>query len=157
MKFLAAGLLLLFVLLQYRLWLGEGGMREVTQLRGEISAQREENRQLRERNRTLAAEVQDLKKGTTAIEERARTDLGMIGQGETFYHVVEPRRAVPGPVSHPDQNEATKAAPFSEPSPAERSVPPPPASSPRERPDHGNGAAELTDTRRASGQPATAR
>jgi cell division protein FtsB len=93
MKFLAAGLLTLMVLLQYRLWLGEGGMREVSRLRAEITAQREENAQLRERNRTLAAEVQDLKKGTTAIEERARTDLGMVGKGETFYQVATPKPA----------------------------------------------------------------
>jgi cell division protein FtsB len=93
MKFLAAGLLALLLLLQYRLWLGEGGSREVARLREEISAQRAENEQLKVRNRTLAAEVQDLKKGTTAIEERARTDLGMVGQGETFYQVVVPRQA----------------------------------------------------------------
>lgn len=88
MKFLAAGLLLLLLLLQYRLWLGEGGMREVYRLRAEIGAQQKENGQLRERNRTLAAEVQDLKKGTTAIEERARTDLGMVGKSETFFQVI---------------------------------------------------------------------
>lgn len=105
MKFLAAGLLVLLVLLQYRLWLGDGGMREVARLRTEIEHQKVENDTLRERNRTLAAEVQDLKKGTTAIEERARTDLGMVGQGETFFQVVTPPGApqepatqdVPGP------------------------------------------------------------
>jgi cell division protein FtsB len=77
------------VLLQYRLWFGQGGMREVGRLRAEIAAQRDENATLRERNRTLAAEVQDLKKGTVAIEERARTDLGMIGKSETFFQVVK--------------------------------------------------------------------
>jgi len=91
MKFLAAALLVLLVLLQYRLWLGEGSMREVSRLRAEIETQRGENQQLKERNRTLAAEVQDLKKGTIAIEERARTDLGMVGRGETFYQVVPPK------------------------------------------------------------------
>jgi cell division protein FtsB len=95
MKFLAAGLLVLLVLLQYRMWLGDGGMREVTRLRSEIEQQRTQNESLRERNRTLAAEVQDLKKGTTAIEERARTDLGMVGQGETYYQVVTPKGAAP--------------------------------------------------------------
>jgi cell division protein FtsB len=89
MKYLAAALLIVLVLLQYRLWFSDGGMREVSQLRAEIAAQRQENESLRERNRTLAAEVQDLKKGTVAIEERARTDLGMIGKGETFYQVVK--------------------------------------------------------------------
>jgi len=105
MKFLAAGLLVLLVLLQYRLWLGDGGMREVVRLREEIEHQKVENATLRERNRTLAAEVQDLKKGTTAIEERARTDLGMVGQGETFFQVVAP----PG-----SQKPAPEEAPASE-------------------------------------------
>lgn len=97
MKYLAAGLFILLVLLQYRIWLGDGGMREVARLRSEIGAQQAENAKLRERNRTLAAEVQDLKKGTTAIEERARTDLGMVGQGETFFQVVVPRVKPPPP------------------------------------------------------------
>lgn len=98
MKVLAACLVVVLVLLQYRLWLGDGGMREVHRLRAEIEVQREQNRELKERNRTLAAEVQDLKKGTVAIEERARTDLGMVRSGETFYQVVEPK-AVPQPAS----------------------------------------------------------
>jgi cell division protein FtsB len=91
---------MLLALLQYRLWLGEGGMREVRRLRAEIEAQRDENQQLKERNRTLSAEVLDLKKGTVAIEERARTDLGMVGKGETFYQVVPPKAAV-APESEP--------------------------------------------------------
>jgi cell division protein FtsB len=90
MKFLAAALVALVLVLQYRVWLGDGGIREVALLRKEIAQQEQENDKLRERNRTLAAEVQDLKKGTTAIEERARTDLGMVGQRETFYQVVTP-------------------------------------------------------------------
>jgi cell division protein FtsB len=100
MKFLVATLVIVLALLQYRLWLGEGGMREVRRLRVEIQAQRDENQQLKERNRTLSAEVIDLKKGTVAIEERARTDLGMVGKGETFYQVVPPKAAVaPEPTS----------------------------------------------------------
>ena len=91
MKYLAAVLLVLLVLLQYRLWFGDSGVREVNRLRSEIAHQKDENELLRERNRTLAAEVQDLKKGTTAIEERARTDLGMVGERETFFQVVTPR------------------------------------------------------------------
>jgi len=91
MKYLALALLILLVLLQYRLWFGDAGVREVNRLHAEIEHQRAENEQLRERNRTLSAEVQDLKKGTTAIEERARTDLGMVGPNETFFQVVTPR------------------------------------------------------------------
>ena len=94
MKVLAAAIVMLLVLLQYRLWLGEGGLREVGRLRAEIQSQRDVNQRLKERNRTLAAEVTDLKKGTVAIEERARTDLGMVGKGETFYQVVPPSAAV---------------------------------------------------------------
>src|SRR5688572_19005335 len=109
MKFLAAGLLILLVLLQYRLWLGEGGMREVTRLRAEIVTQRDKNQQLKERNRTLGAEVQDLKKGTVAIEERARTDLGMVGKGETFYQVVTPKTAPAASSESKDAAPATEA------------------------------------------------
>lgn len=109
MKLLAAGLVVLLVLLQYRLWLGEGGMREVSRLRAEIVTQREQNQQLKERNRTLAAEVQDLKKGTVAIEERARTDLGMVGKGETFYQVVTPKGAPPASSESEDAARDTQA------------------------------------------------
>jgi cell division protein FtsB len=107
MKILAAALVIVLVLLQYRLWLGDGGMREVHRLRAEIDVQKDQNRELKERNRTLAAEVQDLKKGTVAIEERARTDLGMVGRGETFYQVVEPKATVqpaPAPSSEPEED-----------------------------------------------------
>lgn len=108
MKYLAAVSLILLALLQYRLWLGDGGMREVVRLRDEIEVQRVENETLRERNRTLTAEVQDLKKGTVAIEERARTDLGMVGRGETFYQVVPPKDA--SPVAKNDAGAAARVA-----------------------------------------------
>jgi cell division protein FtsB len=88
MRILIAVLVLLVLGLQYRLWFGDGGMSEVSRLREEVSAQKLENERLLERNRTLSAEVQDLKKGKTAIEERARTDLGMVGSNESFYQVM---------------------------------------------------------------------
>jgi len=114
MKYLAAALLALLVLLQYRLWLGEGGMREVGRLRAEIATQRQENENLRERNRTLAAEVQDLKKGTVAIEERARTDLGMIGKAETFYQVVtDEKQAAAAKLAQPELARPESAQPAS--------------------------------------------
>ena len=72
-------------------------MREVWRLEKAIEAQEQENAGLNERNRTLAAEVRDLKEGRTAIEERARTDLGMIGANETFYQVVPPGTATKAP------------------------------------------------------------
>jgi len=89
MRIIAAVLLVIVLALQYRLWLGDGGMREVWHLRDEVATQRAENEQLKERNRTLLAEVQDLKQGKTAIEERARTDLGMVRNDETFYQVMD--------------------------------------------------------------------
>lgn len=87
-RIIAAVLLIVALLLQWRLWASDNGMREVWRLRQEIDMQKGDNEALQERNRTLTAEVQDLKKGKTAIEERARTDLGMVGSNETFYQVL---------------------------------------------------------------------
>ena len=88
---IVAGLMFAAVLaLQYRLWVSPNGMRDVWRTDKAIEAQTAENSRLRERNTTLAAEVRDLKEGRAAIEERARTDLGMIGTNETFFQVVLP-------------------------------------------------------------------
>jgi cell division protein FtsB len=88
MRIVAAVLLVLVLALQYRLWVSDDGMREMWRLRDEVATQQAENEKLKERNRTLVAEVQDLKQGKTAIEERARTDLGMVGKDESFYQVM---------------------------------------------------------------------
>lgn len=90
-------LIALIIASQYPLWFGNGGVFAVLRLKHEIVAQREENGSLRERNQALAADVIDLKQGLAAIEERARIELGMIKQGETFYQVVEPAPADGGP------------------------------------------------------------
>lgn len=89
MRILVAILLILFVLLQYDLWVGDGSLATVWHLKQEIKKQKTENRQLRERNRALEAEVQDLKQGLDALEERARDEMGMIREGETFIQVIE--------------------------------------------------------------------
>jgi cell division protein FtsB len=89
MKFLVAALIAALALLQYRLWVSDEGLREVWHLRQAVENQRAENAVLTERNAQLKAEVADLKQGLTALEERARHDLGMIGGNETFYQVVE--------------------------------------------------------------------
>ena len=88
-----AGLLLAAAIagLQYRLWFGDGSVAEVMELRAGIEAQREENRRLYARNRALEAEVVDLKTGLESIEYRARRDLGMTREDETFYQIVERR------------------------------------------------------------------
>ena len=82
-------LVLLIVLLQYRLWLDKGGIPEVLQLEKEVEMVTLEVNTLKERNQKLAAEVVDLKTGIEAIEERARTDLGMIKEDEIYYQVVD--------------------------------------------------------------------
>ena len=83
-------LLILLIALQVHLWTGRGGMRDVWRLQQRIEEQKAENAKLKARNDTLSAEVEDLKHGEEAIEERARSELGLIRPGETFYQVVEP-------------------------------------------------------------------
>lgn len=92
MRWLLLILALIFLGLQYKLWVGEGSLAEVWHLKGAVEQQRNENENLRERNRALDAEVRDLKQGLDAVEERARSELGMIRDGETFYQVIEPDR-----------------------------------------------------------------
>ncbi len=89
MKFILIILIILFFLLQYRLWIGNGSMTDVHNLEQEKQTQIEENEQLMERNQSLAAEVHDLKNGYEAIEERARSEMGMIKNDETFYQVIK--------------------------------------------------------------------
>jgi cell division protein FtsB len=96
MKWLATTLLVVMILLQYRIWLSSSGVRELQRLESAVAAQRADNEQLAERNRQLAAEVRDLKNGMDALEERARSDLGMVAGNETFYQVVPPRPVAAG-------------------------------------------------------------
>ncbi len=90
MRWLIWLLLVLLLVLQYRLWVGDGSLAEVWDLYQQVEAQKEENRLLRERNQALDAEVKDLKQGLEAIEERAREELGMIRDDEVFYQIIEP-------------------------------------------------------------------
>lgn len=82
-------LLVLLVILQYQLWIGDGGLLDIWELHQEVELLRQENAHLHERNAALNAEVLDLKQGLDAIEEHAREDLGMVKEGETFYQIVE--------------------------------------------------------------------
>ena len=75
--------------LQFTMWSGTGGSHEVDALRAQVERQQAENRQLQQRNEALVAEVGDLKSGGAAVEERARSELGMVKPGETFYRVVD--------------------------------------------------------------------
>jgi cell division protein FtsB len=105
---IVAGLLLAALLgLQYRLWVSPNGVRDLWRSEAAIEAQQEENDRLAERNRRLAAEVRDLKEGRAAIEERARTDLGMIAADETFFQVLP---AAPAPQPAPEEERRTAEA-----------------------------------------------
>lgn len=88
-RLLALVLLIMLLALQWRLWEGEGGRHEVASLQRSVEKQRDENAALQVRNEALSAEVEDLRAGEAAIEERARSELGMIKPGEVFYRIVE--------------------------------------------------------------------
>ena len=118
MKWFAAALLAALLLLQYRIWFSGDGVREVLRLRSAVAGQQGENERLSARNRQLAAEVRDLKQGYSALEERARSDLGMVGADETFFQV--------GPAEAP-----AATAPATAPPPADPGVAPTAPKSPR--------------------------
>jgi cell division protein FtsB len=86
---LIAVLIILVVVLQYRLWIGQGSLAELHSLKQEIALQEAEVTRLLTRNQELQAEVVDLSEGEEAVEERARTELGMIKAGEIFIQVIE--------------------------------------------------------------------
>ena len=91
MRALLAILLLVLVALQLKMWFGEGGYRDVQRLAQRVEQQARENETLAQRNRELQAEVEDLRQGLEAIEERARSELGLIKENEEFYQVVPGR------------------------------------------------------------------
>lgn len=88
MRWVIALLVILLLALQLRLWHGDGGIQEVLRLQAAVTKQRQENAALGRRNQALAADVRELKQGLQGLEERARSELGMIGPGETFYQIV---------------------------------------------------------------------
>lgn len=98
MRLLTLVLAALIALIQYPLWLGKGSWLRVWEVDQQIRAQRETNRKLQTRNSAMDAEVRDLKQGLDAIEERARSELGMIRQNEIFFQVVEPAARISAPV-----------------------------------------------------------
>ncbi len=89
MRWLLAGLLLVLLVLQYRLWIAEGSLAERHRLQQQIEEQVRINEQLHERNAALEREVLDLQSGNKGLEQRAREQLGLIRQGETFYQFAD--------------------------------------------------------------------
>jgi cell division protein FtsB len=104
-KWFAAALAAALLMLQYRIWVSPDGISEVLRLRAAVAGQQSDNQRLSARNRQLAAEVRDLKQGYSALEERARSDLGMVASNETFFQVgpVEAPMLAPSAPSAPAQ------------------------------------------------------
>ncbi len=90
LQLIFALLLVVLLALQFRLWVGEGSLAEVSTLKRQLATQRDALSDLQERNATLQAEVDDLKQGVAAIEARARSELGLIREGETYFQLLEP-------------------------------------------------------------------
>ena len=112
-------LLALLAGLQYRLWIAEGGMGEVLSSAEKLEQHRAHNEKLQERNRQLEAQVEDLKSGLGALEELARSELGMVREGEVFYQVVLKPPAAAGSNGGPEPTDAAT-------SPAANAEDPPP-------------------------------
>lgn len=105
MRLILLSLTALLLLIQYPLWLGKGGWLRVWDLDQQVAAAQQKNKELKARNAKLNSEVQDLREGTGAVEERARYELGMIKENEIFVQVLEPNaippKTVPAPASKP--------------------------------------------------------
>ncbi len=103
-RWLGLLLLVMLIALQVKLWIGDGGMRNIHSLRQSVATQKTENGELEKRNQALAADVADLKRGKTAVEARARNNLGLIKPGEVFYQVIGPAPASTGAPRHDDDD-----------------------------------------------------
>ena len=101
MRLLIGILLILFCLLQYRLWFGQYSVTDYLQRLDEIATQRASNQELQKRNRMLLADVTDLQQGLEAIEERARNELGLIGEHEVFFRIVQTEGQQDAPKGEP--------------------------------------------------------
>ena len=88
MRLVTALLVLFLVLLQYRLWFGKNSVPDYLELKTSESRQVELNNKLKQRNKLIYADIDDLKNGLQAVEERARNELGMIKDGETFFRII---------------------------------------------------------------------
>ena len=103
MRFLAIVLAGLILALQYPMWLGKGGWLRVRELDRQVEAQKEVNAQLKLRNAALDADVRDLKQGFEAVEERARSELGMIRHDEVFFQLPSGTNVQPAQVAQPER------------------------------------------------------
>jgi len=114
LRWLALILIALLIGLQVKLWVGDGGMRDLRAIRARVSEQQAENAKLKQRNDALHADVEDLKHGQDAVEARARSQLGLVKPGEVFYQVVNTPAGAASSAPPP----ASTVAPIPVPAPA---------------------------------------
>ena len=99
MRYIVYGLVVLLIAIQYPLWIGKGGWLHVYQMDKEVQAQEAQNRELENRNNKITGDVNDLRQGTRAVEERARIEHGMVKESETMVQIVQSDEELPKPVT----------------------------------------------------------
>lgn len=116
MRYIVYGLLVLLIAIQYPLWIGKGGWLHVYQMDKEVQAQQQKNQELEKRNNKIAGDVNDLRQGTRAVEERARIEHGMVKENETMVQIVQSDEELPKPIVKPKAEKKEDASKDSGPS-----------------------------------------
>lgn len=116
MRYIVYGLLVLLIAIQYPLWIGKGGWLHVYQMDKEVQAQQQKNQELEKRNNKIAGDVNDLRQGTRAVEERARIEHGMVKENETMVQIVQSDEELPKPIVKPKAEKKEDASKDSSPS-----------------------------------------
>ena len=109
MRYIVYGLLVLLIAIQYPLWIGKGGWLHVYQMDKEVQSQQQKNQELEKRNKKLAGDVNDLRQGTRAVEERARIEHGMVKESETMVQIVQNDEELPKPITKPKAEKKEEA------------------------------------------------
>lgn len=116
MRYIVYGLLVLLIAIQYPLWIGKGGWLHVYQMDKEVQAQQQKNQELEKRNSKIAGDVNDLRQGTRAVEERARIEHGMVKENETMVQIVQNDEELPKPIIKPKTEKKEDSSTDSSPS-----------------------------------------
>jgi len=116
LRYIVYGLLVLLIAIQYPLWIGKGGWLHVYQMDKEVQAQQQKNQELEKRNSKIAGDVNDLRQGTRAVEERARIEHGMVKENETMVQIVQNDEELPKPIIKPKTEKKEDSSTDSSPS-----------------------------------------
>ena len=116
MRYIVYGLLVLLIAIQYPLWIGKGCWLHVYQMDKEFQAQQQKNQELEKRNSKIAGDVNDLRQGTRAVEERARIEHGMVKENETMVQIVQNDEELPKPIIKPKTEKKEDSSTDSSPS-----------------------------------------